>query len=73
MKTPAHTVTDHALLQYLEHVHGIEVEVLRRTLAWLADASHGVSDGMGTVEIRGVRFATSGGTVCGIVAGCDPE
>lgn len=37
MKKPRHHVTDHAVVRYLERVHGVDVEGLRRRIGRRVD------------------------------------
>lgn len=44
MKHTRHTVTDHAVLRYLERVEGVDVEAVRRDIAVLVDEAVGKVD-----------------------------
>lgn len=41
MKKPRHTVTDHAVLRYLQRAHGVDVEAIRRDLGRRVDTAVG--------------------------------
>ena len=66
MTKPRHHVSDFALLQYIEAQTGVEIETLRRTVAWKADAEAAVSTGMSELTCGELRLFVSGGTVCSI-------
>lgn len=57
MKKPRHTVSDHALLRYMERVLHVDVEAVRRELGHRIDLATGDLTGMNAVVIHGVRFA----------------
>lgn len=41
MKKPIHTVSDHAVLRYLQRAHGVDVEGIRRDLGRRVDQAVG--------------------------------
>lgn len=57
MKKPRHTVSDHALLRYMERAMQLDVEALRRELGHRIDQATGDLTGMNAVIVDGVRFA----------------
>lgn len=59
MKNPRHTVTDHAVLRYLERVYGVDVDGLRKRIGHKVDAA---------LE-QGASGAVSGGFVYRIADG----
>lgn len=65
MKKSIVHVTDHAVLRYLERVHGVDMEGLRRRIGRRVD--RGVMFGAGRVKIDGVVFCLSGKTVTTVV------
>lgn len=56
MKKPRHTVSDHALLRYLERAHGVDFEQLRRELGRRIDAAVDGHDGAIAVNMDGLTF-----------------
>lgn len=56
MKKPRHTVTDHAVLRYLERVQGMDIEIVRRDLGRRIDALTEGHDGLCSVVVEGHRF-----------------
>lgn len=57
-------VTDHAVLRYLQRVHGVDVELVRETIA--AAVAHALP-GTASVHAAGLRFVIRDGrvvTVC---------
>jgi hypothetical protein len=57
-------VTDHAVLRYLQRVHGVDVELVRETIG--AAVAHALP-GTTHVHAGGLRFVMRGGqvvTVC---------
>lgn len=56
MKKPRHSVTDHAVLRYLERVQGMDIEAVRRGIGRRIDALTEGHDGMCSVVIEGHRF-----------------
>lgn len=64
MTRPLPRVTDHAVLRYLQRVHGVDVEVVRETIA--AAVAH-APPGTASVHAAGLRFVLRDGkvvTVC---------
>lgn len=68
MRKPRHTVTDHALLRYLERRVGIDVEALRCELGHRVDAAVAGHRGACAVNIEGLQFRlTEEGVVVTVV------
>lgn len=61
MKKPMAHVSDHAVLRYLERVHGVDVGAARQELGALVDTA--VTAGAGAVVIDGTRYVLSGRAV----------
>ncbi len=57
MKKPRHTISDHAVLRYLERAQGVDVEAVRRELGRRVDAAAAEHQGLCAVHIEGMRFA----------------
>jgi hypothetical protein len=53
-KAPYIHVTDHALVRYLERVHGVDMEALRKRIG--RKVRKAVSHGANGVRIKGVSF-----------------
>jgi len=56
VKKPRLHVTDHAMLRWIERVHGVDVETLRRQLGHRLDAVCERHEGMSAVLVDGFRF-----------------
>jgi hypothetical protein len=54
MRKPTIHVTDHALVRYLERVHGVDVEGLRKRIGRSVHSA--VEHGASGVRINGVRY-----------------
>ena len=65
MKKSIVHVTDHAVVRYLERVHGVDIEGLRRRIGRRVD--RGVALGAGRVKADGVQYCLSGKTVTTVV------
>jgi hypothetical protein len=69
-------VTDHALLRFLERVHGLELEKLRAELCAKAErgmtAAQSIGGGQYTVLVDGVKFRCFNDRIVTVVTG-DPE
>lgn len=48
------TITDHALVRYLERKHGIDMEALRKAI--LSDIGATLELGVSSVTIEGIRY-----------------
>lgn len=59
MKKPRHSVSDHALVRYLERVEGIDMDALRREIGARVDRAADGHDGMSSVIIDGFRYLLS--------------
>ncbi|WP_299370468.1 hypothetical protein [uncultured Tateyamaria sp.] len=59
MKLPRHTVSDHAVLRYLERVRGLDVETVRRDIGRRVDTATEGHEGMCSVNIEGFRYILS--------------
>lgn len=59
------TVSDHALLRYIERVHGIEIEEIRSWLLEKADAA--IRLGAYAVQLQDCRLVIKGATVVTVV------
>ncbi|MGH1416878.1 MAG: hypothetical protein ACRBB0_25565 [Pelagimonas sp.] len=57
MKKSRHTISDRALLRYLERAKGVDVEALRRELGRRVDSAVEGHVGLSAVNIAGLRFA----------------
>ena len=57
MKSRPETVTDHALVRYLERVYGVDVQSLRRRIAGATHAARAA--GASSVKVDGVRYIIS--------------
>lgn len=54
MKKPKAHVTDHAVLRYLERVHGIDIDAVREEVSHLVDLA--VEMGAGAVVVDGLKY-----------------
>ncbi|MAA97802.1 MAG: hypothetical protein CMN87_15515 [Stappia sp.] len=59
------TVTDHAVLRYLERAHGLDVDAVRAHIAGRAMTAAEL--GALAVKIEGVRFVLAGRTVVTVI------
>ena len=71
MKKPITTVTDHAVLRYLERVLEIDIETIRREIGHKVD--RGVQEGACGVIVDGFRFRLVDGAVTTVVFANRPE
>lgn len=60
-------VTDHAVLRYLERVHGLDVDYFRGVIA--DQVADGVRYGASAVQVDGVKFVLVGARVVTVVEG----
>lgn len=60
-------VTDHAVLRYLERVHGLDVDFFRGVIA--AQVAEGVRYGATAVHVDGVKFVLVGASVVTVIEG----
>ncbi len=67
MKKSRVHVTDHAVLRYLERVHGVDMEGLRRRIGKTVDTA--VKAGANGLMFEGVKYRLHKNTVITIVAG----
>ena len=58
---PTDFITDHALVRYLERVHGVDVEQARQRIA--EDTKHAVETGAAALKKDGLRYIFKGGKV----------
>jgi predicted butyrate kinase (DUF1464 family) len=69
-------VTDHAILRFLERVHGLELEKLRAELRGKAEramvAAQSIGGGQYTILVDGVKFRCVNDRIVTVVTG-DPE
>ena len=65
-------VTDHAVLRYLERVHGLEIEDLRAELSRKATRAYAAAESIGggeyTIKVDGFRMKVQSDHVVTIVA-----
>ncbi len=66
MKKPRAIVTDHALIRYLERVHGVDIDGLRNRIGRAVD--NGVDKGATGVKIHGVYYRLRGKVVTTVLA-----
>ena len=57
MKPRLETVTDHAVIRYLERVYGVDVQSLRRRIVKATQGAR--SAGAGSAKVDGVRYVLS--------------
>lgn len=70
MSSTADSVTDHAVMRYLERVYGVDVPALKRRIALATKEARAA--GASGVKIDGVRYVLSpNGRVVTIDAGAD--
>jgi len=58
---PAPTVSDHALLRWLQRRYGVDVEAERRKIDTLCD--NAIRAGAKTIKVEGVQFVIKNGRV----------
>lgn len=61
MKKPRAHVSDHAVLRYLQRVHGVDIEGLRRRIGRVADLA--VEHNASSVLVGGHRYLVRDGVV----------
>lgn len=75
MKKPRVRVSDHAVLRYLERVHGIDIEVLRREIGAQVDRARDAVPlvGMNGAVIDGMVYRLVDDTVVTVMHHSRPE
>ncbi|MCC3246165.1 hypothetical protein LG047_12680 [Methylocystis sp. WRRC1] len=65
-------VTDHAVLRYIERIHGVDIERLRedmrQRLLRAADAAEGIGGGSYVINAEGVRYRVVGFNVVTVLS-----
>lgn len=61
MKKPLHTVTDHAVIRYLERVEGVDIDAVRRVIGHKVDTA--LELGACAALVGGFRYVIAGGRV----------
>lgn len=60
--TDSPAVSDHALIRYLERVHGIDMDACRDAIL-TPDAVSAIKAGAHTIKVNGIKFAVRNGVV----------
>jgi hypothetical protein len=70
-------VSDHAVLRFLERVHGLDIEAVRAEIAWRAERGAAAASTIGAVEYRivwpGYTLVVRGERVVTVIPGDPPR
>lgn len=64
-------VSDHAVLRYLEHIAGVDVEAIRRRM-W-QQARSAATTGASTTTVGGIKYRITKGHIVTVTAASFPE
>ncbi|MEL6478116.1 MAG: hypothetical protein AAFR17_12390 [Pseudomonadota bacterium] len=71
MKRPSATVTDHAVIRYLEREWGVDIEAVRARLRRIAQT--GVENEAAAVILNGTKYCLRGSTMTTVIRADGPR